>query len=355
MNKNTIAAATLALVMIAPATLAVVNTPATEFVTFETGQITAKVPAQGVIIGTFEGERAETTFKAIAGGAIAGSVSIPISKATGNWTYEMKSTTGTSFLRAEGFIAPEYAMVTSRFVDEGVINLPPTTVSLWLLTGYVSAVVTAEGEVKEDNCCTASLAIDTNADGATDGATESATGAAAGRHMTVTVRLAAAPASVPYLFEVKDRDGTTVGHASGTYSFARLNSVSADAEFDPNVVAFFTASVDRDPHLIQHPIHAETLTERILGSARNATGAPPTFFTIGQKEELTNQTGSIPLVGGDTNDTGHVNQTMKAASTETDFVSQVLAVFTAPMVVAIVVLSVLGSALAFIVLRPKAR
>lgn len=249
------------------------------FVTFELGDVVARAPFQGTFRATFANATAETTLAARAGDALAGSLSLPVEGGAGSWSVELATLAGVRLLRVGGELSAEGIRILGSEVDSGRLDLPRDTTSLRVVKGHVSATVALVGHLRTPDCCSATLGIDADADGEISAA-ESQTVRAVGREVRATVSLARAAPSVPYLFTVTDGAGRVVARASGTYSFTKLNGVSANGEFDPAVVEHVTGSVDRVPHLVQHDIGSSILLQTVAGSAKETDG-PRVFFTMG--------------------------------------------------------------------------
>lgn len=306
------------------------------FVTFELGDVIAKDAFNGVFSATFNDASTETAIAARAREPLQGSLSLPATAAAGQWSVDVRTLAGESLMRVSGAITSDGIQILASNVDSTRLELPRDTTSIRVIKGYVSATVTLIGQVKNPGCCTATLGIDANADGAVS-AEESRTVEATTQEVRVAITLPRAAPSVPYVFTIETADGRTVARASGTYSFTKLNGVSATGEFDPAHVEYVTGSVERQPHLVQHDIGSSILLQTVAGSERQEEG-PRVFFTMG--------TPSVEPASGEA-----TGATVDAATIQQEarpsLGQRILALFTGPVFLAIVLGSFLAAGLAF--------
>lgn len=317
------------------------------FVTFELGDIRATAPLNGVLTATYNGAATETAIAARSGETLQGSLSLPANGTAGDWSVALRTLDGTGIFQVAGRLTSDGIQILTSSVDSTKLELPRDTTSLRVIKGYVSATVTLVGMLQNAGCCSATLGIDANADGNVS-SDETQTVQASGSEVRVSVSLPRAAPSVPYLFTIRTQDGATVARASGTYSFTKLNGVSAAGEFDPEVVEYVTGSVERQPHLVQHDIGSSILLQTVAGSERSEEG-PRVFFTMGtpSAEE------SAPPVG--TADDAGAVELATASAAGPSLGQRILALFTGPVFLAILLGSLLAAGLAFAARRMMER
>lgn len=340
-------AALLALTALAPAmgTAQTNNGEGFHFVTFELGEVIAKDRIDATLDATFASETTSTHVSGLPGEALRASLSLPVtSDANEHWSVNLSTTAGEPLLQARGTLSSEGIQIHGSHVDSDRLDLPRDTTSLRVLKGYVSATISLVAQLAQADCCTATLGIDGNADGNITG-DEKRTVPAAGDTVEASVHLERAAPSVDYVFSITNQAGTTVARASGTYSFAQLNGISADGEFDPAYVEHVTGTVDREPHVTEHAIGSSILLQTVSGSNKDADG-PTVFFTMGTPED------PAPA-----DENGSENQTVTAApsSTGPSMGEQVMELITGPVFLAVVIGSFTAAVLAFTVRRVMER
>lgn len=315
------------------------------FVTFELGDVRAKETLNGVLHATYNGATTETTIAGRAGEPIQASLSLPANSTAGDWSVELRDLQQASLFTVAGRLTSDGIQILTSNVDSNRIDLPRDTTSLRVIKGYVSATVTLIGQLERAGCCNATLGIDANADG-TVSPQETQTVHATGSEVRVTVSLPRAAPSVPYVFTIQTPDGRTVARASGTYSFTKLNGVSAAGEFDPEIVEYVTGSVERQPHLVQHDIGSSILLQTVAGSAREEDG-PRVFFTMGTpRTESTGSEGAGTDAGSARAEPSEQSAT-PAQAPGPSLGQRILALFTGPIFLAILLGSFLAAGLAF--------
>lgn len=342
--RNLVYTSMLAAAMILPTTAVTAESGPDSFfyVSFELGDIIASTSMTGIFQAMFSNATTEAPFTARAGEPIQGSLVLPASGTSGEWAVSLVPSTGAPILSARGILSAESIQILGSHVDSTQVDLPTDTTSLRVVKGYVSATVTLVGELKRANCCTATLGIDANADGEIS-SHESQAVQAEGNQVKATIQLARAAPSVPYVFTIATPEGKTVARASGTYSFTKLNGVSANGEFDPDVVSFVTGSVERTPHLVKHDIGSSILLQTVPGSAREEEG-PRVFFTMGTP---------VPPKSDDASQATQAAGTQQASADSTNtspnpsLMSRILSFLTGTVFLAILAGSFLAALLAF--------